>query len=372
MSLCLTKNLTGKMGINPSPEITGIGISVPEKVVTNDDLIKNYLLDPLSSDDQWIRDRVGVCERRYCEPGQGASYHGLRAAQQSLEMARVAPENLDLIIVATVTPDYGCDFPSTACLIQKELGAFNAGAYDINAACSSLVYGLSQGYGYIKSGLGKKVLVIGTDVMTSICNWHDRGTCVIFGDAAGALVLEDSGIDAFKYIELGADGRFANLITMPGGGSLAPMNHQLVEEKANTLRMDGQAVFKKICPFMVDKIQAALKKAGYTADEIDLLILHQANLRITEFIRKGIGVPPEKTISNIDRYGNTTSASVILCLYEALMSGKCPEGSLVLMAVFGAGMTWAIVIFRTSFNWPHLEIVKQQITNEVQLCLNFP
>lgn len=364
MSLSLTKNLTGIKGVNPGPEISGIGISLPEKIVTNNQLIKDYLKDPLGTDDEWIQQRVGVRERRFCEPGQGASFHGLKAAQNALQMSKIAPVDLDLIIVATVTPDYGCGFPSTACLIQKGLGAVNAGAVDVNAACSSLVYALNQGYNYIKSGLGKKVLVVGTEVMSSICNWHDRGTCIIFGDAAGAIVLENSGEDAFKLFDLGADGNYAELITMPGGGSRTPMTHQLIAEQANTIHMDGQAVFKIICPLMVEKIQQALKKANLTNQDIDLLIPHQANIRINEFIRKGLGVSSEKTINNIDRYGNTTSASVILCLYEALMSGKCPEGSLVVMATFGAGMTWAIVIVRTSFNWPHLKIVEQQIIEE--------
>jgi 3-oxoacyl-[acyl-carrier-protein] synthase-3 len=313
--------------------ITGVGAYVPEKVLTNADLERM-----VETSDEWITTRTGIKERRIAAPTQAASDLALPAARLALEDAGATAKEIDLVVCATATPDML--FPATAALVADELGAKEAAAYDLLAGCTGFVYALSQAYGALAAGLSKKALVIGTETLSKITNWHDRSTCILFGDGAGAVVVEpvdDGGILGF---ELGADGSGGPDLCVPAGGSRTPATPESLEQELQFIRMRGQEVFRFATRIMVSSAEELLAECGAGVDDVDLYVPHQANKRIIDLAVKNLGLDPEKVFMNIDRYGNTSSASIPLCLAEAREEGRLEPGARVLMTAVGAGLTW--------------------------------
>ena len=326
--------------------ITSLGRYVPERVMTNADLAK-----VVDTSDEWIRTRTGIRQRHVVEPGTGTSALATRAARECLERARVSPAEVDLIIVATVTPDM--PFPATACLVQDQLGATKAWGFDINAACSGFAYALTVGAQFVESGAHRKVLVIGADVMTSILDYADRTTCVLFGDGAGAVLLEpgEDGTGVLDFLHE-VDGSGARLLCMTGGGSLHPASHETVDQKMHAIRQEGPAVFKYAVRKFAEVSLQLLARNRVKPAELDLFVPHQANLRIIDAARERLGLPEEKMVKNIDEYGNTTAATIPLALGTALDQGRLRAGDLVLLAAVGAGLTVGTVLVRWSgVNW---------------------
>ena len=319
--------------------ILGTGSYAPKQVLTNADLEAM-----VETSDAWIVERTGIRERRLAAPDEACSDLGVLAAQQALADADVQAAQLDLILVATCTGD--SPLPSTASLIQHRLGAGNAAACDISAACCGFVYGLSVADAFVRTG-HKYVLVIGSEVMSSITDWTDRNTCVLFGDGAGAVVLgpteEDRGI---LSLHLHADGRFSDLICVPGGGSSLPPSERVLAERLHCVKMRGNETFKIAVKTMEEAIREAVAAQGLGIDDIDCLVPHQANIRILRAVGQRIGLPPDRIMINVDRYGNTSAASIPLALDEAAKNGTIREGSLVVTAAFGAGLTWASGVIR--------------------------
>jgi 3-oxoacyl-[acyl-carrier-protein] synthase III len=313
--------------------ITGLGAYAPERVLTNADLEAM-----VETSDEWITSRTGIKERRIAASDQAASDLALPAARQALEQAGVAAEDVDLVIVATATPDML--FPATAALLADELGATGAAAYDLLAGCTGFVYALSQAYGALASGLSKKALVVGTETLSKITNWEDRSTCILFGDGAGAAVVEpvsDGGIEGF---ELGADGSGGPDLCVPAGGSRRPATPEALAEELQFIKMNGAEVFRFATRVMVTSAEELLAACGASVDDVDLYVPHQANKRIIDHAVKNMGLEPAKVILNIERYGNTSSASIPICLAEAQADGRLREGTRVLMSAVGAGLTW--------------------------------
>jgi 3-oxoacyl-[acyl-carrier-protein] synthase-3 len=324
-----------------SARIIGTGSYVPPKVVTNEDLER--LVD---TSDEWIVSRTGIKERHVADDGMAASDLALEASKQALENAGLAISEIDQILVATVTPDRL--FPSTACTLQQKLGAEGNSAMDIGAACSGFVYGLAMAGGMISAGILDYVLLIGVETLSKILNWRDRGTCVLFGDGAGAAVLgpsddEERGILSVK---MASDGASGSLLELPAGGSQLPASHETVEQGLHYIKMQGNEVFKYAVRAMEEMARAALAKAGQRVSDVDLLIPHQANLRIIHATAKRLGIPMEKVFVNVNKYGNTSAASVPLALDEACRGGRVKPGDLVELVTFGAGFTWAAAVIR--------------------------
>ena len=319
--------------------ILGTGSYAPKRVLTNADLEAM-----VETSDSWIVERTGIRERRLAAPDEACSDLGVLAAQQALADADVQAAQLDLILVATCTGD--SPLPSTASLIQHRLGAENAAACDISAACCGFVYGLSVADAFVRTG-HKYVLVIGSEVMSSITDWTDRNTCVLFGDGAGAVVLgptdDDRGI---LSVHLHADGRLSDLICVPGGGSSLPPSERVLAERLHCVKMRGNETFKIAVKTMEEAIREAVAAQGLGIDDIDCLVPHQANIRILRAVGQRIGLSPDRIMINVDRYGNTSAASIPLALDEAARNGTIREGSLVVMAAFGAGLTWASGVMR--------------------------
>ncbi len=319
--------------------ILGTGSYAPKQVLTNADLEAM-----VETSDSWIVERTGIRERRLAAPDEACSDLGVLAAQQALADAKVQAAELDLILVATCTGD--SPLPSTASLIQHRLGAGKAGACDISAACCGFVYGLSVADAFVRTG-HRYVLVIGSEVMSSITDWTDRNTCVLFGDGAGAVVLgpteEDRGV---LSLHLHADGRFSDLICVPGGGSSLPPSERVLAERLHCVKMRGNETFKIAVKTMEEAIREAVAAHGLGVDDIDCLVPHQANIRILRAVGQRIGLPLDRIMINVDRYGNTSAASIPLALDEAAKNGTIGEGSLVVMAAFGAGLTWASGVMR--------------------------
>ena len=319
--------------------ILGTGSYAPNHVLTNADLEQM-----VETSDSWSVERTGIRERRLAAPGEACSDLGVLAAQQALADANVQAAELDLILVATCTGD--SPLPSTASLIQHRLGAVKAAACDISAACCGFVYGLSVADAFVRTG-HKYVLVIGSEVMSSITDWTDRNTCVLFGDGAGAVVLgpteEDRGI---LSLHLHADGRFSDLICVPGGGSSLPPSERVLAERLHCVKMRGNETFKIAVKTMEEAIREAVAAHGLGIDDIDCLVPHQANIRILRAVGQRIGLPLDRIMLNVDRYGNTSAASIPLALDEAAKNGTIREGDLVVMAAFGAGLTWASGVMR--------------------------
>lgn len=320
--------------------IIGTGSCLPERILTNFDLEK--IVD---TSDEWIRTRTGIRERRIAGEDTAASDLSLRAAERALASAGVSAEELDLIIVATVTPDNL--FPATACWVQARLGARRAAALDISAGCTGFLYALGVGQQFVASGTYEKVLVIGVDVLSKIINWQDRNTCVLFGDGAGAVLLAPAPAgEGILSLYLGADGTGGPLLIMPAGGSRLPASLETVNRKLHSIQMQGSEVFKFAVRILGEASLAALEKAGLSKEEVDLLIPHQANMRIIEAALKRLGLPPEKVYVNLDRYGNMSSASVPVALDEACREGRLKKGDKVLMVSFGAGLTWGAAVVK--------------------------
>jgi 3-oxoacyl-[acyl-carrier-protein] synthase-3 len=302
-------------------------------VITNDDLSK--LMD---TSDEWIVERTGIRERRIAADDQALSDLALPAAREALEQAGAAGSEVDLIIVATVTPDMA--FPSSSAILADELGAGEAAAYDLSAGCTGFMYAVAQGYGMVAAGLARRALVVGGDVLSRILDWHDRGTAVLFGDGAGAVVLERVSEGGFLGFELGADGSGGPQLYLPAGGSRSPATAETVAERRHFVQMNGREVFKFATRVLVTSAEKVLAECGKTIDDVDVYIPHQANVRIIEHAADKLGIAKEKIVVNVERYGNTSSGSIPLALVDAQAEGRLREGALVLMTGMGAGLTW--------------------------------
>jgi 3-oxoacyl-[acyl-carrier-protein] synthase III len=331
------------MGKRIAAKITGVAGYVPPRVVTNFDLEK--LVD---TNDEWIRTRTGIRERHYADPGVASSHLGTEAARKLLAARGVNPEEIELIVVATVTPDMF--FPSTACLIQDRLGAKNAWGFDLSAACSGFAYALTVGAQFVGAGTHKKVLVVGSDVMTSILDYQDRATCVLFGDGAGAVLLEPAadgeGILDFAHDVDGSGG--ANLY-MPAGGSLNPASAETVAKRMHYVHQEGAQVFKYAVRRMSEHAISMLERNGLTSEDLALVVPHQANLRIIRGMQERLGVDDSKVMVNIDHYGNTTAGTIPLGLMEAVEQKRLKKGDLVLLIAVGAGYTTGAVLMRWAY-----------------------
>jgi 3-oxoacyl-[acyl-carrier-protein] synthase-3 len=292
----------------------------------------------VDTSDEWITERTGIRERRVAEPDQAASDLALPAAQQALAAAGLDAADIDLVVVATVTPDMF--FPSTGSLLASALGADDAGAYDLSAGCTGFMYALAQAYGALAGGLAENALVVGTETLSKIVNWHDRTTCVLFGDGAGAVVLQRVPQGGFLGFELGSDGEGGKELSIPAGGSRLPVSPETLSQEMHFLQMNGREVYKFATRILVSSAEKLLEECGLTVDDIDLYIPHQANKRIIDHAAGKLGIPEEKIFVNVQKYGNTSSASIPLCLAEATADGRLAKGTRVLMTGMGAGLTW--------------------------------
>lgn len=328
------------MNTKYSVGIVGMGSSVPDKIVTNDDLSK-----VMDTSDEWINSRTGIRERRIASKDIATSDLCTEAAKKAIEDANLDSKDIDLIIIATVTSDMA--FPSTACIVQKNIGADNAAAFDISVGCSGFLYGLAIGSNFIATGAYETVLVIGSEVLSRILDWEDRSTCVLFGDGAGACVLQkcEDGKGILSY-DLGSDGANGHFLTQPAGGSRMPASHETVEKRLHYVHMDGGEVFKFAVRAMEKASLSALKKANIGLENIDYLIPHQANIRIIKASAKRLKVPKDKVYVNLDKYGNMSSASIPIALDEAYHKGLIKKNDIVLLVAFGAGLTWASVVLK--------------------------
>lgn len=325
----------------PLVEISGTGRFLPDDVVTNKDLAKR-----LNTSDEWIRTRTGIRERRIAPDDMGAADLGTGAARCAMRNAGVDPGEIDVLIVATATPDRF--LPSTACDIQAKLGCSNAVAFDIVAACTGFIYALTLAEGYLASGRGEVALVISAEKMSSIVDWEDRSTCILFGDGGGAAVVRPANGSGRGILSshLRSDGNLGELLVRPAGGVLIPMSQQVLDEKTHLVRMKGREVFKHAVRNMAEACDSALQAAGLTSDDVDLLVPHQANMRIIESTAKHAGVGMERVYVNVDRYGNMSSATLPIAIDEAVEKGLIGPGANVLLVAFGAGLTWGAMVLR--------------------------
>lgn len=315
--------------------IVGLGSSLPSKIITNQDLEKM-----VDTSNDWIVERTGIESRRVVEPNVMTSDLAFEAAQKAIKVANISPEEIDLIIVATVTPDM--NFPSTACIVQNKLGAINAAGFDLEAGCSGFIYSMIVGSQFIQTGMYKTVLVIGAETLSKITDWTDRNTCVLFGDGAGAAVLqrvrEDKGIKSWT---LGADGSGGEVLTMPAGGSRNPASKETIESKLHYIKMDGSEVFKFASRIMSKATLDVVEKANLNISDVDFIVPHQANMRIIDSAVKRLKVPMEKIFVNLNLYGNMSAASIPIALDEAVKQNRIKDGDKVVLVGFGAGLTWA-------------------------------
>jgi 3-oxoacyl-[acyl-carrier-protein] synthase-3 len=316
--------------------ITGLGCHVPERVVTNDDLA-----EIVDTNDEWITSRTGIKERRIAAEDEALTDVALPACRRALEMAGVEPSSIDLLVVATVTPDMA--FPSAGALLADQLGMPDAAAYDLSAGCTGFVYAIAQAHAMLAAGLARRALVVGGDVLSKILDWTDRSTLVLFGDGAGAVVMERVDEGGFLGFELGADGGGGANLWLPGSGS------RKFEDPDRLVKMNGREVFKFATRVMVSSAEAILTECGKTIDEVDVYVPHQANVRIIDHAAKKLGVSPEKTVINVQRYGNTSSGSIPLALADAADDGRLEPGKLVLLTGMGAGLTWGSALIE----WTH-------------------
>jgi 3-oxoacyl-[acyl-carrier-protein] synthase-3 len=325
----------------PIVAITGLGVAVPQRVVTNADFEKY-----LDTSDQWIVERTGIRERRIAGPGETLAGLCHAATLDAMRESGTDAERLDAIVLGTVSPDRR--LPATACDLQALLGAKNAIAFDIAAACPGWIYALAIAEGLVAAGRARTVLAIGAEKLSSITDWNDRSTAVLFGDGAGAAIVQPAKNDGrgILSIVLGSDGTLADLLYIPGGGSADPISEKVLQERSYFIRMAGREVFKAAVLAMAKSCDEALARAGVTAREIDLLVPHQANLRIIEATAKHAAIPMSKVMVNVDRYGNTSSASIPIAIRQALDEGRIRPGSLLMLVTFGAGFTWGSVVLR--------------------------
>lgn len=320
--------------------IIGTGKYVPEKILTNSDLEKI-----VETNDEWIVSRTGIRERHIAAPHEATSDLAYEAALKALESAGMKAEDLDLIIIATVTPD--SSFPSTACILQDKLGAKGAAAFDLSAACSGFVYSLATATGFIQNGMYNNALIIGADTLSRITDYTDRNTCVLFGDGAGAVILgEVPEGRGFQSFDLGAEGSGGSLLKMEAGGSRMPASQQTIDDKKHFIYMNGREVFKFAVRVMGTATERVLTKAGLTKEDIDLFVPHKANIRIIQSAMQRLDLPEDKCVINVDRYANTSAASIPLALVEAAEEGRMKEGDTVLMVGFGGGLTWGASVLK--------------------------
>jgi 3-oxoacyl-[acyl-carrier-protein] synthase-3 len=329
------------MRLRPVAEIASIGTAVPAQVVTNHDLSRT-----LDTSDAWIVERTGIRERRIARPDESLASLCVTAAHKAMDRAQVGPDELDAIVLATVTPDRR--LPGTACDVQALLGANNAAAFDISAACPGFIYGLSVAEGFIAAGTSRTVLVLGGEKLSCITNWEDRSTAVLFGDGAGAAIVRPAEPNGRGILStfLKTDGRLAPLLWIPGGGSLEPVSERVLHDRSYLMQMKGREVFKAAVLAMAEATDEALRRACVSADQIDLFVPHQANLRIIEATAKHAGIPMSKVMVNLEKYGNTSAASIPIALEQALAEGRIGKGSLLLFVAFGAGFTWGSAVVR--------------------------
>jgi len=324
----------------PRIGIVGLGADAPEALLTNADLERM-----VDTSDQWIVERTGIRTRHIADASTTTSTLASRAARQAIEDAGLAAQDVDLIVVGTATPDML--FPSTACLVQRDIGASRAAAFDLAAACTGFIYGVNVAAGMIRNGTHETALVIGAETLTKIVDFEDRSTSVLFGDGAGAAVLrrvEDGrGLEATRIM---SDGTLGEMLKLPAGGSLRPATHETVDERLHFIKMSGNNVFKSAVKSMADIAQRGLDDAGISSSEVDLFVPHQANARIIEATARKLGIPMEKVFMNVDRYGNTSAASIPIALHEARGTGRLKEGDRVAAVAFGAGFTWGSMVFR--------------------------
>jgi 3-oxoacyl-[acyl-carrier-protein] synthase-3 len=320
-----------KAGIEVS--ITGLGVKVPDRIVTNDEL-SQYV----DTSDEWIVERTGIRQRRIASDDEALSDLALPAARDALSQAGLAGSDVDLIIVATVTPDMA--FPSTSAIVADAIGATDAGAYDLSAGCTGFMYALAQAYAMLAGGLARRALVIGGDVLSKILDWTDRSTLVLFGDGAGAVVLEAAPSQGFLGFELGADGAGGANLWLPGSGS------RKFEDPDRFVKMNGREVFKFATRILVQSAEDILAECEVSIDDVDVYIPHQANMRIIDHATRKLGVPSDRVVINVDRYGNTSSGSIPLAMADAVADGRLAPGKLVLMTGMGAGLTWGSALMR--------------------------
>jgi 3-oxoacyl-[acyl-carrier-protein] synthase-3 len=322
---------SAKAGLDVS--ITGLGCKVPDRVVSNDELAQY-----VDTSNEWILERTGIRERRMAAKEEALSDVALPACLDALRQAGLDGKDIDLLIVATVTPDMA--FPSTGAILADKLGAVDAAAYDLSAGCTGFMYALAQAYGMLAGGLAKRALVVGGDLLSRILDWEDRATLVLFGDGAGAVVLEAVPDRGFLGFELGADGGGGANLWLPGSGS------RLFDNPDRLVKMNGREVFKFATRILVQSAEALLEQCGVTIDDVDVYVPHQANMRIIDHATKKLGVPSERVVVNVDRYGNTSSGSIPLALADAAADGRLKPGKLVLMTGMGAGLTWGSALIR--------------------------
>ncbi len=326
-----------KGAASPRIGVTGLGMSVPPKVLTNFDLEKM-----VETSDEWITTRTGIKERHIAEPGVATSELGVAAAKEALAQAKLNPKDLELIITATTTPDMF--FPSTACIIQDHLGATSAVCFDLSAACSGSVFAMMTAQQYLLTGRYRNALVIGAEVLSGFIDWTDRSTCVLFGDGAGACVMAPVSRGGIVATDMGSDGSARELLYMPGGGSKHPPSHESVDQRLHCLRMNGTEIFKFATRAMADSADRVIKEAKLKPEEIDCFIPHQANIRIIEAVVKRAKLSTKQVFMNLQRYGNTSAASNLIALYEAVQEGKVTRDDRVVMVAFGAGLTWGSLL----------------------------
>jgi 3-oxoacyl-[acyl-carrier-protein] synthase III len=329
------------MKVRWAVEIAGTGIAVPAQVVTNADFEKR-----LDTSNEWIVQRTGIHERRIAAPDEATLTFSTAASRMALQNANLTPTDIDLIVQATVTPDH--TLPSTACELQAALGCRWIPAFDLSAACSGYIYALVDAAQYIASGMAKNVLLLGSETLTRITDMEDRGTAVLFGDGAGAAILRPSSDPERGIIsaKIGADGARAQAVWIPGGGSLHPSSHQTVDERAHYMKMNGRAIYKFAVTMMHQLVAETLEEQGITIDDLAYLIPHQSNLRIIESATEKLGIPMDRVAVNIDRFGNTSAASIAMAVHEAFSTGRVKRGDLVMLVAFGAGLTWGCVLMR--------------------------
>ncbi len=325
----------------PIVEVAGLGVAVPDRVVTNAEFEKT-----LDTSDQWIVERTGIRERRVADAGQSVAMLAQEASLRALDAAGLGPADIHGIVLATATPDRL--LPSTACDLQALLGAKNAAAFDVSAACPGFLFALTVAEGLVASGQGENMLIIGAEKLSTIADPTDRSTAILFGDAAGAAVIRKSSGGARGVLStfIKSDGNLANLLYRPGGGAVDPISEKVVAERSHFIKMAGREVFKSAVLTMSEACDMALQRAGLTADQVDLLVPHQANLRIIEATAKHAGMPLDKVMINVDRYGNTSSASIPLALDQGVAEGRIKPGMTLLLVSFGGGFTWASAVVR--------------------------
>ena len=322
-----------RRGLVRGARIAALGVHVPDRILTNDEISRW-----VDTSDEWIQARTGIRERRIAREDEATSDLAEVAARRCLESVRLDPAEVDLIILTTISPDHM--MPATASIVADRIGAVRAGAFDVQAGCTGFVYGLATATAFVSAGIYHNVLVIGAEVLSKILDWSDRKTCVLFGDGAGAVLVQPSDNGSIFSFDLGNDGSGAGFLNIPAGGTRLPASEQTVLDREHTMHMVGSEVFKFATRTVVDSCTKVLDDAELTIEDVDLFVPHQANIRIIEWVAKRLSMTDGQVFANLDRYGNTSCASIPLCLHEAMQNGRLKKGDVLLMAGFGAGLTW--------------------------------